>query len=85
MMAEQVETRQLTPEDITEAFVERFYDDCVDGWTPEGERVDWESVMDRAERAYPQLDWGVEDFWVTPGILKLQREIRRIRRENGIG
>ena len=69
----------VTAEDITEGFVEWFYDSAIDGWYDDGP-VDWEEVIDRAEDY--EHDFG--DSMLSPAILKIQRECRRIRREAGI-
>ena len=61
--------------DITPVFVEWFYENAIEGWF-EGQPVDWESALSRVESS--DLDFGSD--MRSPGILKLQREIRNIRR-----
>ncbi len=74
------EPRALASADVTEAFVERFYDSCIDSWYEEGP-IDWEDAIDRAERAFPEFTWEGPDFWLQPAIRKLQRAVRNIHAE----
>ena len=68
----------LTADQITDAFVEWFYDCAIEGWY-EDDPIDWDDAIARAEDADhdfgPQMD--------SPAILKLQRKVRVIRREEG--
>ena len=68
----------LTADQITEAFVEWFYDAAIDGWYEDGP-IDWDDAISRAEDADhdfgPQMD--------SAAIIKLQREVRAIRRDAG--
>lgn len=71
----------LAAADVTEAFVERFYEAAIEGWYDES-AVDWEDALDRFEGG---TDYDFGDSLLSPAITKLQREVRRIRRENGVG
>ena len=64
----------LTHSDITPAFIEQFYESCIDGWY-DGP-IDWEQAIDRSE-FYTGLCYGTS--WDSPAILKLKRAIRRMR------
>lgn len=64
----------LTHSDITPAFVERFYESCIDGWY-DGP-IDWTQALERSE-SYNEFSYG--SSWDSPAITKLQREIRRMR------
>lgn len=71
--------RELTLADIDDAFVERFYNDVIDGWF-DGP-IDWEQAFSRYERSTPALlpvigELDLDD----PVIQKLQRKVRALRR-----
>lgn len=56
-------------------------EDVMDAYFPDGS-IEWEVFIDRlAERGVysdPPFDF---DFWISPAVSKIQRHIRRLRRE----
>lgn len=76
--------RVLSPADITDDFLESFYDEAIDGWY-EDSPIDWEDAIERWEKYHKADDVTFGSQWDSPAINKLKRGIRRIRNENGIG
>ena len=80
------EAHIVVPADITDEFADWFYDSAIDGWY-EDSGIDWEDALKRVEGVrgmHPtlgELDFG--DSMISPTVLKLQRKVRAIRRENG--
>lgn len=71
--------RIIEAADVDDALIDEAIE-AVEGWTPEGERVDWEDIIARLEDE--TRDFG--DSMLSPAILKIQRAVRQHRRENGL-